>query len=413
MAIVWSEDSAFQVTARTCQSLLLFTGSLVAVCLLLQRFGIPAGEKAINLVGPIGLLLALVQILRGHLVFSRVRLSCFITTLAFATAGLAYNFIVPTPFGVEPSLSSTAQFFLMTSFSTLSFAEPVPEQAFFRTINFWLAIVAGAGILQFTAQFVNVNLFSFRDIIPNRLLFEDGYNLVIPFGIGSLNKSNGFFLLEPSIFSQFMAIGIIIEVLTLKRSLYLIIFAIAMLLSGAGTGWIVISAFIVSVTLSLGRRGILLAVLTVAIVSLLFVAVVLLAPDIGGALIARMDEISQPGTSGHLRFITPFWVISDVLQQAPATVLAGLGGGVSERLSMPYQYNVNTPVKISLEYGFPALLSYLGTVVLGRKSTAQRALCIPALVLLMFTGGYQQFPPVLYFVLLIISVARLKTPPAA
>jgi hypothetical protein len=402
------------VMDRTATRQLVYFSMFVAgTCLLLQRFGVPFGAKAIDLVGPLVLIGAWLQLWRGILVFSRIRLGFFVATLALAAVGLAYNFAVPAPFGIAPSLESTAQFFIMTSFATFAFTETVPEREFFRAINLCLGVVAIAGILQFMAQFAGLSLFSFRGFVPDRLLFEDGYNVIIPFGIGSTIKSNGFFLLEPSIFCQMMALGIAIEVLTARRALYLAGFAAGMLVSGAGTGWLVLLAFILSVTVSLGARGALLALLTGTIVLVLAGGVVLLAPDVAATLGDRLHEFSQPGTSGHLRFITPFWALSDVLARAPAALLSGLGGGVSERLILPYEFDVNTPVKITLEYGAPAMLCYLGTITLGPKSPVQRALVVPALVLLMFTGGYQEFPPILFLVLLIISVARLSVSEAA
>jgi len=391
--------------------LLVFTVTVVGCALLLQRFGLPAGAKAINLVGPVCLLLALRQLLRGVLAFHPTRLACFLACFVCATVGVAYNNIIPAPFTTEPSIQSTAQFFLMTAFATLSFTQTVREADFFRVVTGCLLIVAVAGILQFAAQFIGLGLFSFRGIIPDRLLFEDGYNLQIPFGIGSLMKSNGFFLLEPSIYSQFMAIGIVMEVLTARRKAVLALFATGILLSGAGTGWLVLGAFVVSAAFSLGLRGAVLALGIIALAAALAGLTFFVAPDVLSVLSDRADEISRPSTSGHLRFITPFWVLSDVLARAPAALMFGLGGGVSERLVLPYEYNVNTPIKITLEYGLPAFVFYVGAIMLGRKSPVQRALVAPALMLLMFTGGYQQFPPILFFVLLVVSVARLEPTP--
>ena len=117
---------------------------------------------------------------------------------------------------------------------------------------------------------------------------------------------------------------------------------------------------------------------------------------------------TTPSTSGHLRFITPYWTLADTLGRDPVALLLGIGAGVSERLSLPYDYNVNTPVKVLLDYGLPALVAYLLLFVLGRKSPVQGALVLPGLVLFLFTGGYQQFPPVLFPVLLLLCVARLR-----
>ncbi len=387
---------------------MLFATVLAGSALFLQRFGLPAGEKAINIVGFIGLGAAVIGLLRGALVFDRVRLPAFLLLCALSVLGLAYNQVFPNRFQVAPSQQSLLQFLLFSSFAILSFASPLSEAAFFRRMNNLFGLVAAAGVAQFVAQFAGLGLFTFRGLVPDWLLFEDGYNLQIPAGFGGLFKSNGFFLLEPSIFSQVMALALMIEVLTFVRVRFLLLFLAGLLLSMAGTGWVVIAAFVLTVTVGLGWRGVAIAVGTLVAIAGVGAAVSLFAPDAAAAFSGRLDEVFMPRTSGHLRFVTPFWLLSDVLHLQPDAFWAGLGGGVSERVPLPYEYNVNTPVKVGLEYGLPALLAYLVLLAGGRRTARQRVMVPPCLVLLMFTGGYQQFPPLLFLVLLVISVARLE-----
>jgi hypothetical protein len=390
------------------RKLIVFTAIVLMAALFLQRFGLPAGAKSISIVGPIGIGAAVYGVANGYLSFSPIRLFLYLALSFCAVCGLLYHATTAPRFAAAPVAESLAQFLVLTSFATLSFAYRISEERFFALVTRCLVIVAGAGLLQFAAQFIGLKLFSFRGIVPSAILFEDGYNLSIPIGIGSLLKANGFFLLEPSIFSQFMALGLVIELLTARRSWFLGLFAAGLVVSGSGTGWLVLAGFLVSVVLSMGGRGMLLAVSTIIIGGVGIVVLSLLAPQLAAALSGRLNEITEPSTSGHLRFITPFWVLGDVLARQPLAALLGIGAGVSERLTLPYEYDVNTPIKIFVEYGFPALLAYLGTLCLGSKTLVQRALVLPGLVLLLFTGGYQQFPPVLFPVLLIISVAKLE-----
>jgi hypothetical protein len=271
--------------------------------------------------------------------------------------------------------------------------------------------MAIAGILQFFAQFIGVELFAFTGILPSSILFEAGYNLQIPTGVGSLLKSNGFFLIEPSTFSQVMAMGLIIEILAFKRIAYLALFIAGLLLSFSGTGWIVVGSFIISAGLAMGWRGIVIAGATVILLTVLLGVGSYFLPDMAAAMQDRVSEISRPGTSGHLRFITPFWALDDMLTERPSAALIGLGAGVSERLNLSYEYDVNTPIKIALDYGFPALMAYVLLFVGGRKSPIQSAILAPCCILFFFTGGYQQFPPILFLILLLISVARLRPAP--
>lgn len=391
-----------------------FTAGILFAALILQRFGLPLGGKAFSLVGPIGLGLAAWGVFNGTLAFDRGRLAAYCALAACAVLGLAWHALSPAGFGGSgANLESLSQFLLLTGFACLTFAQPVDERRFFREVNRWFAVVAAAGVLQFVLQFVGLRVFSFTGIVPGVLLFEFGYNLVIPTGIGDTLKSNGFFLVEPSVFSQVMALALIIEVLAFRRVAFLCLFVAGLLTSFAGTGWIVLGSFVAAAGLGLGWRGLAIAAGMVLVVAVLFGVVSNFAPDVAGAFQQRMDEISRPGTSGHRRFITPFWLLDDTLSAAPSAALLGLGSGVSERLTLPYAYDVNTPIKIGLDYGFPALLTYVLLFVMGRKSPIQAAILVPAAVMFFITGSYQQFPPMLFLVLLLTSVARLRPSQAA
>ena len=411
---VWAAAVPGRTVADAQAGALRFTAAILFAALILQRFGLPLGGKAFSLVGPIGLGLAAWGVLGGTLAFDRGRLAAYCALAACAVLGLAWHALSPAGFGGSgANLQSLAQFLLLTSFACLTFAEPVDERRFFREVNRWFAIIAAAGVLQFVLQFVGVRIFSFTGIVPGVLLFEFGYNLVIPTGIGDTLKSNGFFLIEPSVFSQVMALALIIEVVAFRRVAFLCLCVAGLLTSFAGTGWIVLGSFVAAAGLGLGWRGLAIATGLVLVVAVLFGVVSTFAPDVYGAFAQRLDEISRPGTSGHRRFITPFWLLDDTLTSTPSAALLGLGSGVSERLTMPYAYDVNTPIKIELDYGFPALLAYVLLFVLGRKSPVQGAILVPAAVMFFITGSYTQFPPMLFLVLLLTSVARLRTDQAA
>jgi hypothetical protein len=397
-------------SART----LRFTGVLLFACLVLQRFGLPFGVKALNIVGPIGLGLAGIGLATGVLVFNRARLATYLVLAALVLAGVAWHVTRPGGgFGGPTNFNSLSQFLLLTGFATLSFAEPVEEGRFYHTVNRWFAVIAVAGLLQFAAQFAGLRVFAFTGLLPSQILFEAGYNQQIPVGVGDLLKSNGFFLVEPSVFSQIMALALIIEILAFRRLVYLGLFVGGLLLSFSGTGWIVLGSFIVASAIGMGQRGVAIAVVTVVVLAAVLTAGALLVPDIAGALHDRASEISRPGTSGHLRFVTPFWVMDDVLTAEPSAAVLGIGSGVSERLTLPYDYDVNTPVKVALDYGFPVLLAYVLVFMRGRRTPVQAGLLVPAMVLFFIAGGYQEFPPVIFLVLMLATVPRLTTEPDA
>jgi hypothetical protein len=80
---------------------------------------------------------------------------------------------------------------------------------------------------------------------------------------------------------------------------------------------------------------------------------------------------------------------------------------MSERLSLPYCYAVDPPVKVAVEYGFPVLILYVSLFLSGQRTPRQSALVPPALVLLMLAGGYQLFGPMVYLIVLLICTVSL------
>ena len=403
----------FAAAFRSLPDELKFSTIILGLCLILQRFGLPFGGKSFSIVGPLGMAVAGFFLLRGTLAFNSFRLWCFTALATLSVFGLVWHAVVPGRLAEAPNLRSLSQFLLLTSFATFTFLRAMSERAFFRLVNLWFAFIAIAGIVQFFLQLVGLGLFAFTGVLPDAILFESSYNLQIPIGVGALLKSNGFFLIEPSTFSQVMALGLIVEILAFRRPVYLGLFVLAILLSFSGTGWIVVGAFVAAAAIGMGWRGIAIAVGTVALLGSILAGASLLAPDLAGAVQQRMDEISRPGTSGHLRFITPFWIFSDTLTEHPSAAFIGIGPGVSERLTPPYEYDVNTPVKISLEFGIPAFCLYFLLFVAGRKSPIQRRILVPAATMFFIAGAYQQFPPVLFMILLLIAVARLQADDAA
>jgi hypothetical protein len=387
---------------------LWLSSALLGATLLLQRFGMPFSNKPISVVGPIGFVIAGIGLARGLFAFDRRRLFAYCVFSGWITIGMIWQFTRPNPFGVGADLQSLAQFLVLTSFAPLCFAHAVDERRFFVLVNRWFAFIAIAGIAQFFAQFVGISVFKFTGILPTQILYEQWYNVAIELGIGDIMKSNGFFMIEPSTFSQVMALAIVIELLTGRRPRYLALFAGGLMLSFSGTGWIVLASFALVAGLSLGVRGVLLAVGVVLLLAFTFGITFVLSQHMADAFTERLDEFSTMGTSAHLRFITPFWLLSDVLARAPSALWFGIGSGASERVYLPYLYNVNTPIKVALEYGLPALLAYLALFLQNQRPPAQRALVFPAMVLFLFAGGYQQFPPVLFLILLLLCTARLR-----
>jgi hypothetical protein len=389
---------------------LRFSALLLVSAIVLQRIGIFSGTSYLSIVGPIGLLLAAFAVMQNALVISRGRMMVFMALLAWIMIGSVLQAAFPGNFGTPKSWMSLLEFIGLSSFGVLVFAEPVDERKFFALVNAVLLALAIAGILEFVVQFAGIKLFSFKSFVPASLLLEGPFNTVIPIGTSGYMKSNGLFLVEPSVFSQFMALAIIIEILMFRRVLYVGAFAVALLSSFSGTGWLMIFSFVLTATFSLGVRGLILSFVTVAITFLAIAVLAVVFPSGFQFFLDRTGEIYHIGSSGYDRFVTPWRLASFVLSRAPWKALYGLGAGTSEHLAMApiWAYNLNPPVKIGLEFGIPGFLLYVVYLLTARRTSTQKALLVPALVLLLLDGGNSMFPPVLFPTFLLIMIADLR-----
>ena len=404
LAITSIEDEA----ARTRRRVLRFSSVFMACSLLLQRFGITTGSSYLDSVGPIGLGIAFYALLTGTLAVSRRGLMVFVFMCISVLVGSCVAMLVTSGYGAV-SWMSMIQFLMLCSFATLTFAAPVDERSFFRVVNFWLSFVAICGLAAFFLQFIGVKLFTFTGSLPDALLVERTFNVVIPIGDTSYSKANGFFLVEPSLFSQFTGLALIIEILILRRLPYLFLFGVALIASVSGTGWLMVIGFVVAAVFSLGGLGVIVSAATLAVGGITVGALAFISPDIYKFLIDRTDEINSPGSSAFLRFITPWWFTSDVVTKWPLTWIFGIGAGLSEHsLSMPtYDYNINSAVKVFVEFGGPALLAFLALFLTGQRTRAQNALVAPVLIWVLPDGGNSEIAFVLFPAFLVIVTARL------
>ena len=187
------------------------------------------------------------------------------------------------------------------------------------------------------------------------------------------------------------------------------LFVFALFSAVSGTGWLVVAGFVAYIGLTSGSRGIVTAIGFSCVCVLAFLVIGFLLPEVAETLTGRVGEFGLQGTSGNARFVTPFLVTSYIYDLAPESFFTGVGPGSSDTFSViSYVYGLNTPVKILLEYGILALLGYLALILTNARTRRQNELLIPSLIVLLFGGTYEHFPPVLFPVLLITTVANLR-----
>jgi hypothetical protein len=373
-------------------------------CLVLQRFGMPA---PISVPGVIGCVVAVWYLWTGVLSFDRHRVGIMLGLVGFGLIAVNLHKSMPVAMVTRISMVSFLYWLVITGFGALRFTRKMDERVFFRIVIGCLAFIAVCGLLAFFAQFAGVRIFSFKSFVPAPLSMEALYNVEIPLG-GTIIKANGFFLVEPSTFSQFMALGLICEWMESRRPAYIALFLFAMFCSASGTGWMVVGAFLLYTGFTKGGRGLWVVLAFSCIFLLAFIVVSFIFPAITDSLAGRIHEINMQGTSGNERFVTPILVMEQVLHAAPWAFFTGIGpGGVESLAGITFVYDMNTPIKIILEYGVFELILYLTLILWNHRTERQNAVLLPLLVLLLIAGGNEHFPPILFPVLLMATVANL------
>jgi len=377
--------------------------------LMLQRFVFPAGGSLkISIATPLVLGATGWALLCNSIVIERRRLSMYLGLLAVAFLSTAVQYNLPLAIAPRMSLTSLAYWLAITAFAVVRFRQPMGERTFFGMVSLAIQIVAVAGVAQFMLQFVGIRLFEFTGIVQDRFLNEDQFAVVLGLE-GGLFRSNGFFLVEPSVFSQVMALGIIVEAQVFRRPGRFALFFAGLLMSVSGTGWLVLSSYVLVLAIGAGPRGLLGAIALAAAGAIAFGGLSLALPDIAEAMTSRLTEFTYAGTSGNERFVTPFMALNFVWTQAEWAAFTGTGPGSAEQLMVPFFYRMNAPVKILIEYGLFGLFFYLGLLLRGTRTSRQFFLLPPCLVLLLVAGGYHQFSPILFIVVLLCDCAFLKS----
>jgi hypothetical protein len=283
--------------------------ALLVSALFLQRFSLPFGPTRLqlDLVG-IGLIL-FYQFVSGKLLISYPR---FLWFLAFAFA-CSYSLWLNFKSAMLPSYLQTLVLFSLFMLSRSS--TPDQYKNTLQAFQFLILLLCCLAVLQFPAQFVvdGSALMNFYWKFPKFLNVLDPTRIVH----GSLLKSNGIFLAEPSALSEMAALGIVIEVLEFRRPRYLVVMALGLLLAYSGTGIALLLLFLPLASLRHDRAlpyGLLAVIFAVG-----FFATGMI--DLS-AFTSRTGELEAQGSSGYSRFVAPFLMAAkkfnlETLQELP------------------------------------------------------------------------------------------------
>jgi hypothetical protein len=259
-----------------------------------------------------------------------------------------------------------------------------------RIVKFFLGIVtifAWCGIAQYCLQFfVNPNLlFPIENFTPSSFIVQQFHNQA-NMGYGSHEyRANGVFLLEPSFFSQVLAVAIIAELCTFGRLSRIGLYGLALIASYSGTGFIVL-AVCLPLCLVVQRRW-----------NLLVLGLLVLVVTIGlqlyfhsNRLLSRIGEFDSEQSSAYMRFVGGFRLFDRFLWDEPWRALFGYGAGSFASFASgarSYAAAEMALFKIVFEFGLIGAIAYFGFLFACLYSSSAPRLLILAVGITYFLNG--------------------------
>jgi hypothetical protein len=231
-----------------------------------------------------------------------------------------------------------------------------------RLIELFLGIstvLALLGIAQYGLQFfVDPSLlFPIENHVPDTFIVQHfNHQAAMEYGSHEF-RANGVFMLEPSFFSQLLAVAIVAELCTRARMMRLAIFGLALIASYSGTGIAVLAICLPLCLVAQRRWGLLLAG---AVAS---VAIVLVHEYVHSIrILSRVAEFSSAHSSGYSRFVGGFFMFDRFLWHDPWRALFGYGAGAFSNYASRAQSGGDEMAlfKIVLEFGLVGAVAYFG-----------------------------------------------------
>lgn len=330
---------------------------------------------------------------------ARLRFFCFMAGLLGGLAAWRGELV---------SLSSLALLLMLHLPYVLHFdAETVRERArhVFLTVALFIAVL---GLAQYSLQYVMPAryLFPIENLLPASWRVT-GFNMQIPFAWGSsYYRANGVFLPEPSFYSQFLALALLVELLGPNRLWRAGVYALAILAARSGTGLMLLAAGLPVLMLARRRGDLLLLCLLLAPV--LYVTAPYLHLD---QVIGRIGEFGSSRSSAYERFVGGFHVFEAALGDSPLRLLFGYGAGTYREVVQ----NLGLPAaemalfKMVVEFGVIGALVYFGFFFYCLLSARGPLPLRLALALCLFlNGAYNAFVHSLALSLLVWPSPRRK-----
>jgi hypothetical protein len=268
----------------------------------------------------------------------------------------ALSFLLNATFDVRQLTSTSSLLLLTVLYIPFMFVLPSRMATYgnwlwmLRKFILFAMVCAVFGIAQYFLQIVfrPTWLFDFTPLIPAPIRGSGLYNTTNP--VGSLIKSNGFFLREASGFSFFMGFALICEWVSFKRKWIMLTLALGVVVSYSGSGPVVLlTALLFPLGVKTIARVIACGVIA-AVVVLLFGDALNLSYTLG-----RVGEFESNTSSAYCRFIAPGKLVVDQIDSDAWSALLGHGPGTTQKLSTVCE---TTYGKLLFEYGLIGALVF-------------------------------------------------------
>lgn len=214
-------------------------------------------------------------------------------------------------------------------------------------------------------------------ILPSAIMLP-GYTYSAEFGWGTgIVRPNGFFFLEPSFTSGFLATATILEMLTFGRALWVGIFLGACISTYGATGLVMlVLVATLKLTRSTLRHVFLLPLVPIGICLSWWRSSVLFE-------LFRISELSREESSGYGRIVLPLLSILHLIG-SEGSIFSGRGAG-----SITDQFGSAWPaLKLIYEYGLATAVAYGGLVAVSVSRSPYPVLMLVLVLIFQFTGGY-------------------------
>lgn len=297
---------------------------LVLAVVVLQRFALGDSKTPLQLI--VVLVLIGVGMRGGSLQLHRERLVLY----AVAAAVLLLLVALDLALGRAISLRSLSLLLATYCIGVVS-APSLQRRDREAVLDFFIklmSVLASVGLTDGVLQLLGIQHQDYLSKLVPPALLVSGYNTGNPVTYGSqLIRTNGLLFLEPSFFSFFLGLAVVVSLYLRKPARVIVLLLAAIVPTLAGSALVVILPALLAMVAT--GRGSLLRPLWLPAAFVLLLA--LLSP-VGNLFIARITEVNGGSNSTSLRVVEPYTVLLPAIGDNAETLLLGHGPGAADRL---------------------------------------------------------------------------------